>query len=195
MIINKLIKFLFMFLMVQITSISTAHDIKFYTGAGLDYSKYGICKNNLVATYNLHRKGSGLLMPLFGIKFNDHIGLESAYSFNRKITLNHPNESEESYKVRNFYIDTVFFIPIIEQFDIAIGGGLGRLILQKGQGVDDAYIKNKFNWRVKLGIKHDFSEKFSVYTTINYQKAKNNLNNVQFVKNIKSIWIAIAKNF
>ena len=195
MIVNKLIKFLFMFLMVQITSISTANDIKFYTGAGLDYSKYGICKNNLAATSNLHRQGTGILMPLFGIKFHDHIGLESAYSFNRKITLNHANESEESYKVRNIYIDTVFFIPIIEQFDIAIGGGLGRLILQKGQGVDDADIKNKFNWRVKLGVKHDVSENFSVYTAVNYQKAKNNLNNIQFVKNIKSIWLVVAKNF
>jgi hypothetical protein len=195
MIVNKLIKILFMFLMLQITSISTANDIKFYTGAGLDYSKYGICKNNLAATYNLHRQGTGILMPLFGMKFHDHIGLESAYSFNRKITLNHANESEESYKVRNFYIDTVFFIPIIEQFDITIGGGLGRLILQKGQGVDDADIKNKFNWRVKLGVKHDVSENFSVYTAVNYQKAKNNLNNIQFVKNIKSIWLVVAKNF
>lgn len=183
--------------MILILGLILAHaanafdNIKLYTGAGLDYSKYGICKNNISSKYDLHRAGGGILLPILGIKFHEHFGIEAGYSFNRKITLQKSKEAEESYKVRNYYIDLMTFLPITDQFNIIGGFGIGRLMMQKGQNVDSADIQNKFGWHVKFGIQHDFNNTIGVATVFNYQKASNRLNNVKFIKNIKSIWIAM----
>lgn len=169
---------------------SAVYDLKLYTISGFDYSKYAIA-NNIDPGDDVQRKGSGLLIPTLGIKFHDHFAIEGGYSFNKKITMQGFGEPEKSYKVRNVYLDLTSFISIIDQINIITGIGLGRLILQKGQYVDDSDIKNKFGWRVKVGVLNNFNDAVGLYTAINYQKASNRINDVKFIKNIRSIWIAM----
>ena len=158
-------------------------DFKFYVGAGFGYSKYGINRSNIPSNNYVRSKGVGLLLATVGIKFHYNFAIETGYSFNRKIVW----EPEKTYKVRNTYIDLIKFIPIIEQINFFAGAGVGRFILQKGNNVDDVYIKNKFNWRVKGGAQYAFNDDFALNALFTYQKVSNKIDNVEFVKNMKSI--------
>jgi opacity protein-like surface antigen len=174
-------------------------NVKFYVGAGLDYAKYGINKNikniaNQVGG-SIKDKGMGVLVPILGVKFHENFGIEAGYSFNRKISLNFPQQTV-SVKVRNAYLDFMGFMPVADQCELIGGLGIGKLMAKKGQNFDNnfnnAKIKNKFGIRAKLGAQYNFNSNIGARALVTYQTAGSKIDgsNVKVVKNIKSIGLA-----
>lgn len=187
---------------------------KFYVGAGVDYAKYSINKTEgevLSAGETVKSKGMGLLVPVLGVKFHDNFGVEFGYSFNRKIKINGTTTASvkypEEYKVRNGYVDLMGYLPVMDQFDLIGGVGIGRLMVKKGQNVDGNNgsgtidVKNKFGWRVKAGAQYNITSNVGVRALVTYQntgtKLKNNSTNkdYKFVKNLTSFGLAATYTF
>lgn len=183
---------------------------KFYVGAGVDYAKYSINKTEgevLRAGDTVKSKGMGLLVPVLGVKFHDNFGVEFGYSFNKKIKINGTTAGikyPEEYKVRNGYVDLMGYLPVMDQFDLIGGVGIGRLMVKKGQNADvnrNIDVKNKFGWRVKAGAQYNFTSNVGVRALVTYQntgtKLKNNATNkdYKFVKNLTSFGLAATYTF
>ena len=130
---------------------ANVNDLKFYAGAGFDYTKYGF--NNEFKN-DLSHGGLGILAPILGIRFCDNFGLETGYAFKKKI------KSKASvshyFKVNNAYLDLNGFIPMTNQADFIAGLGIGRLMVNKSANLPSKLVvKNKFNWRAKFGAQYN----------------------------------------
>ena len=116
-------------------------DMKFYAGAGLDYAKFGVNKDAIESGETVKSKGMGLLIPIFGVKIHENFGLEAGYSFNKKIKINGTVAANgpypEEYKVKNFYLDAMGFMPVMDQVELLGGLGIGKVMLKAGKNADN----------------------------------------------------------
>ena len=169
------------------TASANVNDLKFYAGAGLDYIKYTADGASTI--------GAGISAPVLGIKFCDNFSLEAGYGFNTK--LKGPKKS--SLKVNNVYTDAIGFMPIANQVDIVAGLGMGRLMVKKGSNIpNDIEIKNKFNWRLKLGAQYNINN-FGIRALFTYQNVKNKIKDskeeCKFINNTKSLGLSAIWTF
>jgi opacity protein-like surface antigen len=176
-------------------------DMKFYAGAGLDYAKFGLSKEAKDsvgrARGEVKSKGMGLLIPILGVKFNENFGLETGYSFNKKITIKVLN-GEADFKVRNFYVDAMGFMPVMDQVELLGGLGIGKVMLKKGKNIDNAEkLKNSFGFRVKAGAQYNFTNNFGTRVLLTYQTASSKYkdSSEKIVKDMKSIGVAATYTF
>ncbi len=173
-------------------------NLKFYAGAGIDYTKYGIDKT----TFNkakVQTTGVGLLAPILGVKVCDNIGLEAGYSFNKAIKVS-GKRKQRTFKVNNIYLDLMGFIPILDQADAILGIGISKLMVKKGKNIpSEMEIKNKLNWRAKLGAQYNITGNFAVRTLFSYQNVENKLKVAdqerKFIKNMKSLGLSAIWTF
>ena len=171
-------------------------NVKFYVGGGLDYNNYGKSQS-VKDAFNTSNKtnGMGLLVPVLGVKFNENIGLEAGYSFNKKfkfsgssddliaavgpLAVNTKVNVSYNVKVRNAYLDLMGYMPIVDQVELIGGIGLGRLMLKGntlnvslaniGSGTAAVNVKNKFGWRAKLGAQYNITNNFGARVMATYQ--------------------------
>lgn len=177
---------------------ASSADMKFYAGAGLDYAKFGINKGYLHQGETAKSKGMGLLIPILGVKFNENLGLEAGYSFNKKITIKEAGYEDETFKVRNFYLDAMGFMPVMDQVELIGGLGVGKVMLKKGKNIGtNEKLKNSFGFRVKAGAQYNFTNNFGTRVLLTYQTAGSKFknSNEKIVKNMKSIGVAATYTF
>jgi opacity protein-like surface antigen len=173
-------------------------DLKFYAGAGVDYTKYGIDKTTFKKA-KVQTTGLGLLAPILGVKVCDNVGLEAGYSFNKSIKVS-DKRKQRTFKVNNVYLDLMGFIPIIEQADAILGIGISKLMVKKGKNISsEMEIKNKLNWRAKLGAQYNITGNFAVRALLSYQNVGNKLKVAdqerKFIKNMKSLGLSAIWTF
>ena len=127
--------------------------MNFYVGVGTDYNYYKIDDEELRDTlsdndfiFKKTNKGLGIATPVIGLNFNDYFGIETGYSFNKKIhfeahksgvalinigripagtdtTVNFKMKT----KVRNAYLDLMGYLPV-RDITLIGGVGVGRLM-------------------------------------------------------------------
>jgi hypothetical protein len=175
--------------LTMITGIASANsnDLKFYVGTGLDYIKYR-------AIQNASTHGVGIWAPVLGAKFCDTFGLEAGYSFNKTFI----REANRLLKVNNGYVDVMGFMPILNQIDAIAGLGIGRLMVKKKTAMP-VEIKNKFNWRAKLGLEYSINNNFGLRALFTYQNVQNKIKDSTsedtLIKNMKSFGLSAIWTF
>ncbi len=197
--LTKLILVASVFGLTITTAGANIDDLKFYAGAGVDYTKYGIDKTTFKKA-KVQTTGIGLLAPILGIKVCDNIGLEAGYSFNKSIKVSGKRKQQITFKVNNVYLDLMGFIPIIEQADAILGIGISKLMVKKGKNISsEMEIKNKLNWRAKLGAQYNITGNFAVRALLSYQNIGNKLKGAdqerKFIKNMKSLGLSAIWTF
>lgn len=196
--LTKLILVASVFGLTITTAGANIDDLKFYAGAGVDYTKYGIDKTTFKKA-KVQTTGIGLLAPILGIKVCDNIGLEAGYSFNKSIKVS-DKRKQRTFKINNVYLDLMGFIPIIEQADAILGIGISKLMVKKGKNISsEMEIKNKLNWRAKLGAQYNITGNFAVRALLSYQNVGNKLKVAdqerKFIKNMKSLGLSAIWTF
>ena len=196
--LTKLILVASVFGLTITTAVANIDDLKFYAGAGVDYTKYGIDKTTFKKA-KVQTTGIGLLAPILGIKVCDNIGLEAGYSFNKSIKVS-DKRKQRTFKINNVYLDLMGFIPIIEQADAILGIGISKLMVKKGKNISsEMEIKNKLNWRAKLGAQYNITGNFAVRALLSYQNIGNKLKGAdqerKFIKNMKSLGLSAIWTF
>ena len=205
--------FLGLALVSSAASANSFSHCRFYVGAGADYNLYnlGVLPETVLLAPGISLKADGAgFLPLIGVKFHQHFGIEGGYSWNKKITFSHPAlVDESSYKVKNMYVDLIGFIPVHKHVEVL--GGLGFSKLNVKQDVVTLGVKeidNKFNWRAKVGVNYHVHKNLGIRAVDTYQEVcnkvkTNNLtiagaaifNGTKFIKNLKSIGVALTYNF
>jgi opacity protein-like surface antigen len=196
--LTKLILVASVFGLTITTAGANIDDLKFYAGAGVDYTKYGIDKTTFKKA-KVQTTGLGLLAPILGVKVCDNVGLEAGYSFNKSIKVS-DKRKQRTFKVNNVYLDLMGFIPIIEQADAILGIGISKLMVKKGKNISsEMEIKNKLNWRAKLGAQYNITGNFAVRALLSYQNVGNKLKVAdqerKFIKNMKSLGLSAIWTF
>lgn len=183
---SVLVAIVFCLSIVARTASANMGNLNFYAGAGLDYIKYS-------AKY-VNSNGWGILVPVLGIKFCDHFGVEAGYSFNKKLRTKNRSfrVNNANLKVNNAYLDVIGFIPILDWVDVIAGVGIGRLMVKKGANIASALeIKNRFNWRAKLGTQCNVNDNFGIRALLTYQNVGNKIKyrtkEKKFVKDMTSL--------
>jgi len=174
---------------------ASVNDLKFYAGAGLDYSKYGF---NSEFKNKVTQGGLGMLAPILGIRFCDNFGLEAGYAFKKKIKSK--DDASHSFKVNNAYVDLIGFMPMTNQADFIAGLGAGRLMVKKNANLpSELVVKNKFNWRIKLGTQYNINNNLWARAVFSYQNAGTKLKfagkEKKFIKNMKSLDLSVIWTF
>lgn len=176
---------------------------KFYVGAGVDYNYYGKKDFALGGSSNFSQKvnGMGVVVPVLGVKFNEHFGIEAGYSFNKKykgsftgdVQLNganiFANNITASYnaKIRNAYLDLVGFMPVADQVELIGGVGIGKLTVKSGDmqfsnvpagatARATLKIKNKMGFRAKVGAIYNVTNNIGLRLLASYQSINNKIN-------------------
>lgn len=223
---------------LSIVSNNANADIKFYAGMGLDYNNYGLTNIGKDFS-DISRKlnGIGVLAPTVGLRFNKYFGVETGYNFNKKIKMSGIESQTEivsafvgnaqnqfqlqnnpitttyrtTYvaKVQNAYFDLMGFMPVINQFELTGGIGIGRLIV-KGNTIDliqttaagvatsstnSVKIKNKTSYRVKLGVQCNVTNNFWTRLLATYQNTGTKIGDDKIIKNTKTIGLAAIYMF
>lgn len=190
-----------------------------YVGAGADYNYYdfGLYPTGVIAIEpNSELKSNGIgLLPIAGLKFHRHFGVEAGYSFNKKIKVilndHTPQREFAAYKVKNMYMDFMGFVPIRHNVQILGGIGIGNLNvkpdLNGAYGVTEVH--NKFNWRAKVGVNYNINKRFGIRAVATYQEVGNRVREAKFVddftesatrgtkliRDLTSVGIALTYNF
>ena len=139
-------------------------DLKFYAGAGADYNMYSVDSTKLA---NVDKKsGIAFTAPIIGIKFHENFGIEGGYNFNKKITI---KNSTDSFKIRNWYVDLVGFMPVADQFDLLGGIGFGQL--SSKYSVANSKSQTKTSWRAKIGAQYNVVTNLALRAVLSYQNA------------------------
>ena len=196
--LTKLILVASVFGLTITTAGANIDDLKFYAGAGIDYTKYRIDKTTFKKA-KVQTTGLGLLAPILGVKVCDNVGLEAGYSFNKSIKVS-DKRKQRTFKINNVYLDLMGFIPIIEQADAILGIGISKLMVKKGKNISsEMEIKNKLNWRAKLGAQYNITSNFAVRALLSYQNVGNKLKVAdqerKFIKNMKSLGLSAIWTF
>ena len=200
--------FLGLALVSSAASANSFSHCRFYVGAGADYNWYnlGVLPETVILNpaYAIKADGFGFL-PLIGVKFHQHFGVEGGYSWNKKIAFTQNTVDEATYKVNNMYVDLIGFIPVYKHLEVLGGLGFSKLNVKPDvvtTGVTE--IDNKFNWRAKVGVNYHVHKNIGIRAVATYQevgnKVKSNLNNpiyntTKLIKNLKSIGVALTYNF
>lgn len=186
---------------------------RFYVGASADYNLYnlGVLPEVLFlqqADLKIKADGFGFL-PLIGMKFHQHFGVEGGYSWNKKIKFTRNTGDDATYKVNNMYVDLIGFIPVHKHVEVLGGLGFSKLnVKQDVVTVGVQEIDNKFNWRAKVGVNYHVHKNLGIRAIATYQEVGNKVktnnspivgaavfNGSKFIKNLKSIGVALTYNF
>lgn len=184
---------------------------RFYVGAGADYNTYnfGGVESIVIQTTNEEIKSNGFgFLPLVGVKFHKHLGVEAGYSFNKKITFTVSGADVASYKVKNMYMDLMGFVPLFKNIEILGGLGVSKLNVKPEDGITAGAteLDNKISWRAKVGVNYHVHQNVGIRAIATYQEvySKIKVNNVRtggwlngskFIKDLKSIGIALTYKF
>ena len=191
--------------LISVSGIAVADEVKFYAGAGIDYSKYSIYNDMKEISIVNKDKGLGILLPVIGAKFNENFGVEAGFNLNKKINLgskvvNGITYSTMDLKVRNFYMDFMGFIPVADQVELIGGLGIGRFITKDTKSSSKGNHPNCL--RVKLGAQYNVNSNFGVRALATYQHINNKINivgavnkQVKFIRNMKSIGLDAIYTF
>ena len=191
--------------LISVSGIVVADEVKFYAGAGINYSKYSLYNDMKEISIVNKDKGLGLLLPVVGVRVNENFAIEAGFNFNKNIRLgskmvNGVFYSAMDLNVRNFYTDFMGFIPVAEHVELVGGLGVGRFITKDTKSSSKGNHPNCL--RVKAGAQYNVNSNFGVRALATYQHINNKINivgavnkQVKFIRNMKSIGLDAIYTF
>jgi opacity protein-like surface antigen len=155
----------------------------FYVGAGVGYNRYGLSSaytDKINAPPNKGKsktRGSHVLMPLIGIKYQENYGAEVGYTTQNKLSFD--GNSGGHLRIRNCFLDLMGYMPLESKMPIDLVGGLGighMKIKEKStiNAVGNGGSYTKFGFRVKFGAEYLMDKNWSLRGLLAYQRVGHN---------------------